>query len=284
MAIDYSFRKLIPGESKVDRFCRIAQHLAATGDRALLEDGAQSAPWTCMVFCRSVIWHSCLLPEDGRKVFTFAGKTFGKYGDDEDRTILGSLMFLGNFVDGRRKGNVLSLARGVCFWQSAPQGGNDHVGIVRDWTLRGDGAVNVVTSEGGQAPIHARNFVRTWRIRTDGRWDNTGASGSPQPGNSVIQGFTYLDEWPILEAPEPVKETPIVVAEPDIARADTLPSPTSEKLISPEIPPPPSVPQFNTPIEAKSSEPAKKDIHGPLMLAAAVVGALGTVLALLDRC
>jgi hypothetical protein len=277
MAIDYSFRKVIPGESKPDRFCRIAYHLASLPNvqsRELLESGAEQAPWTCMVFCRAVIWHSCLLPEDGRKIITIGGKTFGKYGDDEDRTILGSLLYLGGYVSGKKQ--PLQLHKAACFWQSAPEGGNDHVGVIRDWSVRPDGAFDIQTSEGGQTPNHARNFVRTWRKRSDGRWDNTGPSGSPKPGSAIIQGLVLFDGWPILHEPAP----PVV---------ETLPSPKSERETMPEIPPPPSVPRIDVPsappVSSATEPPAPPpDIHKPVLIATGLMGALGVIASLLEHC
>lgn len=173
---DLSFRKVIPGEPRPMRVTRMGYHIAITngprnspdGSRALLEPGAHTVAWTCMMTLRAIEYHSHLRPEDGWKVITIDGETFGddygpKLGDPFETRILKPW---GTYYGGSlgKQSGVWPMDPGVIFCK-----GGTHVGLVCFVEETSPGVYKAYTIEGGQADGPVDVGTHSWTLGDDGQ-------------------------------------------------------------------------------------------------------------------
>lgn len=173
---DLSFRKVIPGESRPMRVTRMGYHIAITngprnspeGSRALLEPGAHTVAWTCMMTLRAILYHSHLRPEDGWKVVTLDGETFGddygpKLGGPFETRILKPWGTYYGGIIGKQSG-VWPMEPGVIFCK-----GGTHVGLVCFVEETAPGVLKAYTIEGGQADGPVDVGTHSWTLGEDGQ-------------------------------------------------------------------------------------------------------------------
>lgn len=168
---DLSFRHVFPGETAVERCVRIAMHIAdmGKGSRDLLEPGARTVPWTCLMTLRAIFYHAHLRPEDGWKFMTIDGESFGddyarggeflgdkgKIGSGFDERILGHWGVKYGGIGGKSSG-PWPIEPGMVFCTG------QHVGFVCHVRERAPGVYDLFTVEGGQVDGAIGKGTRSW--------------------------------------------------------------------------------------------------------------------------